>query len=464
MQLDEREFDVAVVGGGASGTLLAAHFKHAGAFTQSLALIEASGRPCRGVAYGTTQPAHLLNVAASNMSAFQNEPGHFVAWLAGVMEGAEPASYAPRVLYGDYLHDVLQDYAPSAAEIVHVSGLATRLARQDGRWVIHLDGERRMISRAVVFALGNLPPADPIDFPDGAPARYVSDPWSTPLAGNVPPDAPLLLIGSGLTMVDVVLELRAGGHRGPLHAISRHGRLHRPQRPFWPRPHCVLPKEGSSPVECLRWLRAEMESAKREGYDWRAVITSMRGCTASIWNQWSTAQKSSFLRHARSLWDMHRHRLAPEVHTAIDALLKDATLRVHAGRILSVVESGGELLVQWRPRGRTETQMLHAAQVINCTGPATDYARVPQPLVAQLRSVGWLTPDPLGLGIETEDDGGLIDRNGRRVPGLFAIGPMCRPRLWESTAIPEIRVQAATLAKQFAINAGTRRQRERIAI
>jgi uncharacterized NAD(P)/FAD-binding protein YdhS len=464
MQLDEREFDVAVVGGGASGTLLAAHFKRAGAFSQSLALIEASGRPCRGVAYGTTQPAHLLNVAASNMSAFQSQPGHFVAWLAGVMDGAEPASYAPRVLYGEYLHDMLNEYAESAPEIVHVSGAATRLARQDGRWIVHLDGERRMISRAVVFALGNLPPADPIDFAEGAPAGYVSDPWSAPLMNDLPLDAPLLLIGSGLTMVDVVLELRAGGHRGPLHVISRHGRIHRPQRPFWPRPQCALPKAGSSPLECLRWLRAEMESAKREGYDWRAVITSIRSCTASIWSHWSIAQKGSFLRHARSLWDMHRHRLAPEVHTEIDALLRQGTMQVHAGRILSITENSEALLVQWRPRGRAETQTLHAARVINCTGPVTDYARVQQPLVAQLRGVGWLTPDPLGLGIETEDDGGLIDRNGRRVPGLFAIGPMCRPRLWESTAIPEIRVQAAALAKQFSINASTTRQRERVAI
>jgi len=464
MQLDEREFDVAVVGGGASGTLFSAHFKRAGAFSQSLALIEASGRPGCGAAYGTTQSAHLLNVAASNMSAFQSEPGHFVAWLAGVMDGAEPASYAPRGLYGDYLRDVLHEYAPSSPEVVHVSGAATRLARQDGRWIVHLDGQRRLISRAVVFALGNLPPADPVVFPYGAPARYVRDPWSTPFAGDIQPDAPLLLIGSGLTMVDVVLELRAAGHRGPLHVISRHGRGHRPQRPFWPRPQCALPKAGSSPLECLRWLRAEMEEAKREGYDWRAVITSIRPCTASIWSSWSIAQKGSFLRHARSLWDMHRHRLAPDVHVAIEALLKDGTLRVQAGRTVSIDEAGDALLVQWQPRGSTETQTLHAAQVINCTGPATDYARVEQPLVAQLRSVGWLTPDPLGLGIETEDDGGLIDRNGRRVPGLFAIGPMCRPRLWESTAIPEIRVQAATLAKQFSIDAGRSRQRERIAI
>jgi uncharacterized NAD(P)/FAD-binding protein YdhS len=462
MQLDEREFDVAVVGGGASGTLIAAHFKRSGAFTQSLALIEASGRPGRGAAYGTTQPSHRLNVAASNMSAFQSEPGHFVAWLAPVMDGAEPASYAPRVLYGEYLHDVLQEYGLSSPEIAHVSGSATRLARQDGRWVVHLDGERRLISRAVVFALGNLPPADPITFPK-APARYVSDPWNASLMDDVPADAPLVLIGSGLTMVDIVLQLRAGGHRGPLHAISRHGRMHRPQRPFWPRPQCALPKAGSSPVQCLRWLRAEMETAKREGYDWRAVITSMRGCTASIWSHWSIAQKGSFLRHARNLWDMHRHRLAPEVHVEIDALMKQGTLNVQAGRVVSVAEEYDALLVQWRPRGRTETQALHAARVINCTGPATDYARVQQPLVAQLRSVGWLTPDPLGLGIETEEDGGLIDRNGRRVPGLFAIGPMCRPRLWETTAIQEIRVQAAALAKQFSIT-GRTRQRERIAI
>ena len=114
MQVDEREFDVAVVGGGASGALVATHFRRTAGFTQSLALIESSARPGRGVAYGSTVPAHLLNVAASNMSALPSEPGHFVTWLAGVMDGAEAAaSYAPRALYGDYLHDVLSEYVPS---------------------------------------------------------------------------------------------------------------------------------------------------------------------------------------------------------------------------------------------------------------------------------------------------------------------------------------------------------------
>src|SRR5262249_11232655 len=161
-----------------------------------------------------------------NMSALPSEPGHFVAWLAGVMDGAEPASYAPRALYGEYLHEVLNEYTPNSAEIVHVRGSAVRLVRQNARWVVHLRDGQHLMSRNVIFALGNLPPADPIPFPDRPPAGYVGDPWSGALADGIPADAPLLLLGTGLTMVDVVLTLRAGGHRGSIHALSRHGRMH----------------------------------------------------------------------------------------------------------------------------------------------------------------------------------------------------------------------------------------------
>jgi len=467
VQSQETDFDVAVVGGGASGALVATHYREVASFSQRLALVEASGRLCRGAAYGTQLPGHLLNVPASRMSAYANEPDHFAAWLAQHMADAKPDSYAPRMLFGDYLSEHLDKHAPLWPEIVHVGGLVSRITRNDRRWVVHLADGTRLASRNVVLALGNLPPADPVRFVSGPPAGYVADPWRRDALDGVPFDAPLLLAGTGLTMYDVVQTLRAQGHRGSLYALSRHGRTPAARRGAWPRPLGSPAPVGASPVQCLRWLRAEIDDAAREGYDWRTVVDGVRNRAASIWSQWTIAQKSSFLRHARSFWDAHRHRVASQVHEQIEALRRDGTLRILSGRLLSVVEADAApdgayaLEVRWRARGRTDEQAMSVARVVNCTGPATDYARVDQPLVAQLRGAGWLVPDALGLGVETDEDGALVDRDGRRVPGLYAIGSMRRPGLWETTSIPEIRAQAAALARQFApAPAGTRaRQR-----
>ena len=461
MLLDEREFDVAVIGGGASGALVAAHFKRAGGPQQRLALIEARSR-CRGVAYGSGFLGHLLNVPASRMSAFADEPGHFAAWLSARVPDAGPATFAPRTLYGEYLEELVHAEPPAAPEHVDIEGTAVRLTRHEGRWLVHLRDGQSLRTRNAILALGNLPPADPVRFTYAPPEGYIADPWDSRATQGLASGEAVLVLGTGLTMVDLALTLRAEGHRGTLYALSRRGRVPRAQRSYWPRPSCQRPDEGSTPAQCMRWVRDEVDAAQREGYDWRAVIDGVRNHTASIWAGWSVAQRQSFLRHARGLWDQHRHRVAPEVHAAIESLRSEGALRLLAGRVLAISESPGGLAVSWRARGETDAQTMNVVRVINCTGPATDYGRVEHSLVAQLRAVGWLSPDPLGLGIETEEDGGLIDRNGRRVPGLFTLGPPCRPRRWESTAIPEIRVQAAALARQLA---STRvRQRERVAL
>jgi uncharacterized NAD(P)/FAD-binding protein YdhS len=190
-------------------------------------------------------------------------------------------------------------------------------------------------------------------------------------------------------MVDVVLTLRAAGHRGPIHALSRHGRMHRPQRAFWPRPIYELPKAGSSPVQCMRWLRNEVESATREGYDWRAVITALRSSTATIWAGWSTAQRASFLRHARSLWDITAWRLRC---TRDRCATQGRDAQVLSGRIVSLMAADGYAEMRWRPRGHDETQTLR--------DPCHQLYRAGRRLRARAAAAGRTTPSagarPLG--------------------------------------------------------------------
>ena len=427
------EYRAAIIGAGASGTLLAAHWRSIAPPGARIALVEAGARAARGLAYGTPYGAHLLNVPAARMSAFTNDPEHFLRWLRGPFPRADAGTFAPRALYGEYLAHVLQQ---ASSSLVRVAGTAVGITRQDSHWVVHLHDSRTVRASAVVLALGNLPPADPIGQSDVGPPHYLRDPWAPGAALGLAPDAPVLLIGTGLTMVDIALSLRAEGHRGTLHALSRHGRLPQTHAPTVPQT-LPLPSE-IEPHRILRWIR------EQAGSDWRAIIDALRPHTATIWKRWSLAQRASFLRHAKNVWDVHRHRMAPEVAQR----LAGTPLVVHAGRIERM---HGNVEVVWHDRASGAWRSMKFARVINCTGPASDYAKVELPLVVQLRQAGWLTPDPLGLGVETDDDGALLATDGARVEGLFTLGPLRRPALWESTAIPEIREQAAELARRLLV-------------
>lgn len=449
------KFDIAVIGGGASGVLVVAHCRRI-ASGRRVALLDARDRGTGGLAYCTPYDAHLLNVPAAKMSALADDAGHFLEWLKRTMPGASGSTFAPRRLYGEYLANVLAEGCKPPGCVVRLKGPAVDLGREEssGRWIVRRQGGRDVVASQVVLALGNLPPADPLCSGDAMPANYLSDPWSPRCAEGLASDAPVLLIGTGLTALDLILALRAEGHRGCIHAISRHGVLPRAHRPHDPRPMSA-PRDGRSPRRTLRCLRSELVAADREGHDWRAVIDALRPHTQRVWQTWTAAQRGSFLRHARTLWDVHRHRCAPEVAAAIEAEIEAGTVRIHRGRVYALEGNSGMIARCVSPDGRKIE--LSVARVINCTGPATDYAKVDIPLVVNLRERGWLVPDALGLGVETDANGQLLCRDGDPVPGLFTIGPLRRPGLWESTAIPEIRTQAADLAALFAGHGGVTR-------
>jgi len=448
---DVSDFGAVVIGAGASGVLAAVHVAGAGPHRR-VALVEAGARTARGLAYGTPYGAHLLNVPARRMSAFPDRPDHFALWLAARLPGSGPETYAPRSLYGEYLAHVLHEARASGANVTPVPGTAVDLTRADGGWSVHLDDGRSLRGAAVVLALGNLAPGDPPELAAIRDDRYVRDPWAPGVAAGLDRDAPVLTVGTGLTMVDLVLALRAEGHRGPVHALSRHGRL--------PQEHVTYPVQAvpepptlSNPAAAARWIRLAIAGRLQSDPDrssappdWRAVVDSLRPHTARIWSGWSLRRRASFLRHARSLWDVHRHRLPPEVAVRVRMLMDAGKLTVHAGRIARVEARDEGLLVRWRCRGDGEERTLAVARVINGTGPASNYATLDLPLVARMRRAGDLVPDALGLGIETTGDGALLGRDGKPVAGLYTLGPLRRPALWESTAIPEIRAQAAALA------------------
>jgi uncharacterized NAD(P)/FAD-binding protein YdhS len=258
----------------------------------------------------------------------------------------------------------------------------------------------------------------------------------------------VLLVGTGLTMVDTVLSLAERNHEGRIHALSRHGLL-----PHVHRPGVAVGRSVEFPQPLriraiLRALRREARSA-REVADWRGVVDALRPRTASLWRDLPEPERRRFLRHLRSFWDVHRHRMAPGVYETLEQLQRAGLLRVHAARVRSFrLMDGGWVEARVRPRGLAREVTFRVQHVINCTGPDASIARG-HPLLRGLLEAGLVRADALGLGLATDADGALLDAEGRASGVLFTLGPLRRGDLWESTAIPEIRVQALALARRL---------------
>ncbi|MCR5881021.1 FAD/NAD(P)-binding protein [Phenylobacterium sp. J367] len=297
---------------------------------------------------------------------------------AGGRRGAD--TFVSRGRYGDYLQSLLRDEvsAPSrAGRFLLEADEAVALQRTGERFRVALSVGRSFEADAVVLALGLLPPAPP----PGATAEvlahpaYVADPWR--LDPDTAPEGDVLLLGSGLTMVDVALSL--AGDRRRLTALSRHGLVSRSHGPTATAP----PPEGAlaTPRAALRTLRTQAEKV-----GWRAAVDSIRPLTADIWRSWSIAQRRRFLRHARPWWDVHRHRMAPVIAARLSGLVVSAELEVLAGRLESVDTAGEGFAIRYRPRGERQAASRRFAAVVNCTGPRGDPEAVSSGLIADLRA------------------------------------------------------------------------------
>lgn len=439
--MPENGSHVAIVGAGFSGLLTALHLLRLCPRTR-VTLIERRAVFGPGTAYDTGNPNHLLNVRLDNMSAFPDRPAHLADWLAEQPSWRAQDGFISRGVYGDYLRGLLEDAADGAAErMIRARAEARTLDREGEGWRIGLDDGSAIAADAVVLALGNLEPASPpgVDAGLRASPLYVENPWRLD-PGQADGARSVLLIGSGLTMVDAALAMRRPGLR--FTALSRHGLL--------PRAHATVPPppyEGAfsgGPAQLLRQVRAAAE-----GRDWRAVFDRLRQEARPLWRSWSPAQRRRFLRHLRPLWDVHRHRLSPGTAREVHSMLAGGELTVLAGKLSEVALDGGTVEAAWRPRGRKRPIRDRFDLVVNCTGPLGVIQHSREPLIADLLAKGHGRPDPLGLGLQVDDEGRLIDADGQGEPGLYAIGPLTRGAFWEMTAVPDLRVQAAELAARI---------------
>ena len=328
---------MAVIGAGFSGVLTALRLVGA-PDGPCVRLVERRARFAQGAAYSTTSPRHLLNVRAANMSAFPETPDHFLQWLAEEGREVVDGAFVTRATFGEYLQALLREAAacPEAAGRLMLEGdEAVAVERQGGDWRVRLAMGRSFAADAVVLALGNLPPHAPaaMDAAARASSAYVADPWAMD-AEEAPQSGTALLLGTGLTMVDVALSLNAARPALKMLALSRRGlgpRRHTLER----EPPMVMETPRGSPSQVLRWLRAS-----GGGPHWRAAMDGVRPHVQAIWRSWSLAERRGFLRHARPWWDIHRHRLAPPVASAIDHLTASGALSTAAGAVERITPEG----------------------------------------------------------------------------------------------------------------------------
>lgn len=629
----DRRCDVAVVGAGASGTLVAAALLRRAREPLTVALLDPEEAFARGVAYSTTDPRHLLNVPAENMGADDADPAGFLRWARARGVAAEPGDFLPRMLFGDYLEEVLRDAERASVARVHRLRVRVTGARRvpSGGFVLRTSGGA-LRAKVVVLATGNLAPANP-PVPDAGvyeSDRYIESAWRPEALAPIRPDEDVLLIGTGLTMVDAVLTLSGRDHRGKIYALSPHGMLPRTHRAATEsarkrsdtadesmstdalpasqsreressgvagsraaeegaasvtkrtsvperaaaaspgtnedrddrmasaqrdassrkvRPAFVVERvsvsdrvvattssanedrdEHAAPAQrdtaheqtargrkdrasvtqrssvpkrvaaaapetggdrdgsalLAQNASARVDAGHRAAHrhdgtgastsattsssgtddtgpreprgltarallrsirarsahtDWREVIDALRPETIRLWTALSDEERRRFLRHLRSFWEVHRHRMAPLVAAELETLRARGQLEVIVGRLVSLAPDGAEgVWVRYRPRGGTGEAQLHVARVVNCTGPRPPFVATER-LFASLIRQGLARPDPLRLGFETVG-GALVDAAGNVAADLFAIGPLRRGELWETTAIPEIRRQA----------------------
>ena len=448
-QVLKHNVDIAIIGAGFSGSLLAIQILRKNARARVF-LVEKALQFGRGLAYGAADPQHLLNVRASNMSAFPEEPDHFIDWLrANAPQGVEPRSFVSRQLFGTYLQTMLRaivETGAGAGRLVTVPDEAVSVTLDGARPRVRLALGRSLYVEQVVLATGNLPPHDQHCFIGAAGASlYLSDPWSSEACRKLGPTDEILLLGTGLTAVDMILRLRAMGYRGLIRALSRRGlRPHRhadhgPTAAVFP----VSPQPSLSAL--LRLIRSQ---ARLRG--WREAVDGLRPSVQRLWCEASDVERKRFLRHLRPWWDVHRHRLAPAIADSVQAFESGGNLTFSAGRIEQVSFSDDHADVTWIPRGTQTMRNMRVGRIINCTGPAGDLTKAKSPLLRDLLLRGLARPDFCNLGLDVDPYCRVIDVDGKVQTQLLAVGPLSRGAFWEITAVPDIRVQAAQVAKQLA--------------
>src|SRR3990167_5036025 len=446
---------IGIVGGGFSGVALAATLCRLADQPVMIHLFEKTGCFAAGEAYGTPFPFHLLNVRAKDMSAFEEDPLHFLHWLTANQAAqamldpdiSPSEQFVPRVLYHHYLQDVLAEISGAAQATITLvleSAEVIDIERTSHAAILTLADQRQIQVNQVVLALGNHAPSA-FPFPVSPQVQTIPNSWDYTALSAIPKTATVLIVGTGLSMVDAVLTLHHQQHQGLVYAVSRHGLL--------PLPHtegCVpfdltaLPTP-SDLLAFSRFVRTQSQLHMKAGGDWRSVVSALRWHLPALWQQASVTSKKRFLRHLLSYWNIHRHRIHAKLAALLSHLRAIKQLKIMSGRVKRVVNRTVEIQL----RHAHDSLHMEVDWLVNCMGPPLKLSAMQQPLVQALLQRGLATPDDLEMGFAVSAVGALKSREGDVSDWLYTLGPPVKGTFWECSAVPDIRKQSLQLARHF---------------
>ncbi|MBD9443003.1 FAD/NAD(P)-binding protein [Pseudomonas sp. PDM04] len=461
-----RHADILIIGGGLSGAMLAAQLLRLPG-KRSLLVIEPRPELGRGEAYSAVELGHTLNGNAARMSVDPDNADDLTQWLTDyIAAGGWPESdeqhvpvselFPPRGIFGLYVQQRLAEAqavgALQGSTVEHVRAEVVDLESLDDAVRLHLSDGQRLQGAYAVLATGMFPAARTPQTESSGLNAAALDPWDVAAMRQLDPQATVLIIGSGLTMVDAVVSLEQAGHRGPIEVFSRHGLLPhvRRQPPAWVD---FLAQDHSlrTPRQLLRELRRQCRQAIAQGIDWQAPLDTVRVHIGRLWHQATDVQRRQFVRHVRPWWESHHHRSPPLSAELVARLHGEGRLRIQAASFKGLEPaSGSDVGIRIRRRGEAETEVVRGAALINSSGIEYDWRRVARALPRQLLARGLITPGPLALGIAAAVDGAVHDANGQVARRLFAMGPPLRGMWWESTAVTDVALQAKALAARLA--------------
>lgn len=458
---------IAIIGGGFCGNMLAVHLLGNAKEPLHIVLINAGYPLSKGVAYSSYSHKHLLNVPARNMSAIPDKPSHFTDWIKKhenyrVIDQTElPNMFLPRNIYGYYLKDIFDTAIRKKPEFVTISFVhdeAIDIEERDGKAHIYFSVSPGVVADKVVLAIGNHAPDNPPlkDRSFYASRNYYGNPWLHEAVNHLDPEKEVFILGNGLTMVDIVLGLKEKKHKGKIYSLSPNGFQILPHREF--EPYEGLVEDLRPPYDLLKIVslfRAHVKKLRESGMAGEAAVDSLRPFTQKVWQSWSRQEKERFMYHIRHMWGVARHRLPMEIHKLIQQLILDDKLEIIAGRLQSITETERGIRVSFKRRRDQKTYEVMVARVINCTGPLSDINKLERPLIKNLISRELIHADEMKLGIDADVDGTVLTKAGAPSKHLYTIGSTLRGLLWESTAVPELREQAKSLALKLLKEIGS---------
>lgn len=444
---------IIIIGGGISGTLLTIHLlRHNYYNSLEITVIEKNIPHKLGDAYCTDELYHLLNVPAYKMSAFPDNSDHFVNWLSDNQYAFHPKSFVPRKIYRLYIHDLLEKELSQSGEMTHYKMIQDSAVDiiEDEQLVILESGQQLPFDK-VILALGNFK-ATTLNLSDNTyldHPGYFAAGLNQPGSYQLPVDKKVLIIGTGLTMVDTVLSLRAQKHNVAITALSTHGMIplsHQENTPY--ALHAEDLNNVYTLLEAFKIINKHIKKARKLDISWHAVIDAIRPYMQQIWINLPGTEKKKFMEHLRHIWGVARHRMPPECAQIIHELLSQEQLRIIAGRIRSIsADPAAGFNITYQEKVTHQHQIITADIIINCMGPESNYTRLTIPLICKLLKKGMIRPDALKLGIDCTPEGIILDQHGYQSDCLYTIGPPSKGTLWEITSVPDIRVAAVKLAE-----------------